>query len=84
MTMGTPVVDTLQQRLQEGRCLLMDGALGTELSRRGCTLDPKLWSAAVLLSNPALIREIHTDYIEAGAEWVTANTFRTHRRNLAC
>lgn len=73
---------SLQDRLQEQRCLLLDGALGTELTQRGFPLDSKLWSASALLSAPELVREIHTDYIHAGAEVITANTFRTHRRNL--
>lgn len=83
MTAGSVVVTSPQDRLQDERCLLLDGALGTELTRRGVSLDSNLWSASGLLSYPQLVREIHADYIQAGAEWITANTFRTHRRNLA-
>src|SRR5688572_4873968 len=60
----------------------MDGALGTELARRGLALDSKLWSAAALRDAPRLVQDIHRDYALAGAELLTANTFRTHRRNL--
>ena len=72
-----------RDRLKEHRIVLLDGALGTELTRRGFVLDPVLWSASALLSQPELVRQIHADYIEAGAALITANTFRTHRRNLA-
>lgn len=72
----------LRERLQHEPCFLLDGALGTELSRRGFSVDSLLWSAGALLSNPLLVRDIHSDSVQAGAELITANTFRTHRRNL--
>ncbi len=64
----------------------MDGALGTELERR--SPDPRatalpLWSTHALLHDAPLIREIHRDHRRAGAEILTANTFRTQRRILA-
>jgi homocysteine S-methyltransferase len=70
------------ERLKEDRIVLMDGALGTELARRGFSLSSKLWSAAALIDDPGLVLAIHRDYALAGAELLTANTFRTHRRNL--
>lgn len=69
-------------RLKEDRVLLLDGALGTELTRRGFPLASTLWSATALVDDPRLVEDIHRDYVEAGAEVLTANTFRTHRRNL--
>lgn len=75
-------MSSLPDRLSEDRPLLLDGALGTELDRRGIPMPPHLWSAGALLSHPDAVRQIHTDFLEAGAEWITANTFRTHRRNL--
>ncbi len=69
-------------RLKDDRVLLMDGAMGTELARQGFPPDAKLWSATALMNDPRLVENIHRDYVEAGAELLTANTFRTHRRNL--
>jgi homocysteine S-methyltransferase len=63
--------------------LLLDGATGTELGRRGADISLPLWSARAITENPDLIAQIHRDYLEAGADAVTANTFRTHRRSLA-
>ena len=57
--------------------------MGTELQRRGADTRLPLWSARALIDTPELIREIHRDEVEAGAEVLTANTFRTHRRTLA-
>lgn len=63
--------------------VLLDGAMGTELERRGARMDAPLWSAHALIEAPALVREIHRDYLRAGAQVITTNTFRTHARNLA-
>jgi len=71
------------ERLQSSRPLLLDGATGTELSRRGVDLDTPSWTAGAILEAPRVLWQIHRDYVEAGADIVTANTFRTHARNLA-
>jgi homocysteine S-methyltransferase len=47
---------------------ILDGALATELERRGCDLNDPLWSARVLLETPELIRQVHADYFAAGAD----------------
>jgi S-methylmethionine-dependent homocysteine/selenocysteine methylase len=62
--------------------LVLDGALGTELERRGVATDLPLWSARALWEAPEAVREIHRDAVRAGAEALTANTFRTQRRTL--
>ncbi len=63
--------------------LLLDGATGTELGRRGADITLPLWSARALLEAPDLLKAIHVDYLDAGAGAITTNTFRTHRRSLA-
>jgi S-methylmethionine-dependent homocysteine/selenocysteine methylase len=70
-------------RARRGPPLLLDGALGTELERRGAKAALPLWSARALLDRPELVEEIHREYAGAGAELLTANTFRTQRRTLA-
>ena len=71
------------RRLREGRPLLLDGAMGPELQRRGADTRLPLWSARALVDAPDLVRAIHREEVEAGADVLTANTFRTHRRTLA-
>jgi homocysteine S-methyltransferase len=70
------------QRLATGRPLLLDGATGTELQRRGVNTGLPLWSARALIEAPEVLRSIHADYINAGADIITTNTFRTKRRTL--
>lgn len=56
--------------------------MGTELQRRGAEVTLPLWSAQALLDCPDLVLQIHQEYVEAGAQVLTANTFRTQRRTL--
>lgn len=70
-------------RLSDTRPILLDGPTGTELQRRGVELTAPLWSASAILEAPDVLAAIHRDYVDAGAEVVTANTFRTHAINLA-
>ena len=48
--------------------LMIDGALATELERRGCNLNDDLWSARILLEQPEQIQQVHYDYFKAGAD----------------
>jgi homocysteine S-methyltransferase len=60
--------DPIATILQTYPAVVLDGALATELERRGCDLRDPLWSARVLLEAPDLIRQVHTDYFAAGAD----------------
>ena len=71
-----------RKRFESGRAVLLDAAMGTELQRRGADTRLPLWSARALAESPELISAIHEDEVAAGAEVLTANTFRTHRRTL--
>ena len=57
--------------------------MGTELERRGLTGPAPIWSAAALIAEPDAVRQIHRHEVAAGADILTANTFRVHRRALA-
>ena len=67
------------------KLLFLDGATGTELNRRGVDTGLPLWSANALTSGAGLnvLRQVHLDYLSAGADIITTNTFRTNRRVLA-
>ena len=72
-------------RLSQPSQLILDGATGTELNRRGVDTGLPLWSANALLTGEGarVLQNIHEDYLRAGADILTTNTFRTHRRALA-
>ena len=54
--------------------------MGSELIRRGETLPKHIWSANANITNPELVLQIHRNYIEKGADYLTTNTFRTTPR----
>ncbi len=55
---------------------IVDGGLATELEWRGYDLNDELWSAKYLLENPAALKQIHLDYLWAGADCVTSATYQ--------
>ncbi len=62
--------------------IVLDGAMGTELERRGVSAPAPLWSAAALRTAPEIVTAIHREYLWAGARVLVANTFRTNPRAL--
>ena len=67
--------NALDERLRDGPLLLLDGAMGTELERRGVPMHRVAWSAAALDTHPEVVRQVHEDNIAAGAEVITTNSF---------
>ena len=54
--------------LANGKSLVIDGALATELETRGHDLSHALWSGKTLLEDPDCIRQVHLDYYLSGAD----------------
>jgi homocysteine S-methyltransferase len=63
------------------RVLVSDGAMGTMLYSRGVFINRCF--DELNLSSPDLVRQIHQDYVKAGAEIVETNTFGANRARLA-
>src|ERR1700758_1145585 len=80
--MTTPY-NRMKWRLDEGGIVLLDGPTGTELQRRGVAMDKAAWCGPATLEHADLLTEIHADYIAAGAEVITANTFASSRLMLS-
>jgi methionine synthase I (cobalamin-dependent) len=72
----------MKKRLDAGHVVILDGATGTELQRRGVPMDPAAWCGPATLTYDRLVSEIHGDYINAGAEVITANTYASSRLML--
>jgi len=75
--------DRLERRLRDPLPIVLDGAMGSQLHERGVPTRLPLWSAHALLERPDVARAVHADNVAAGAEVITANTFRTNPRTLA-
>jgi len=66
-----------------GEPTLLDGGMGRELRFRGVEILDTIWSANALIVAPDVVRDIHRDYIAAGAEVITTNTYGVIRAELA-
>ena len=72
----------LKRMLASRPLVILDGAMGTELQRRDVDTGLPLWSANALMIHPETVLQIHKEYVEAGADIITTNTFRTTRRTF--
>lgn len=77
-------MSNLIDRLNSNEILLLDGGVSTEIRRRGVALDVNVWSGLTTKTHPDEVRQVHEDYIDAGAQIITANTFATARHVLEC
>ena len=66
--------------LESGHPILFDGAMGTMLNQRGVGFDECF--DELNLTRPALVADIHREYIEAGAQVIQTNTFGANRYKL--
>lgn len=61
-----------------GRILILDGASGTMLIKNGLLPDKNLWTSHAAVFSKNILKSVYTDYIKAGADIITSNTFRTN------
>jgi S-methylmethionine-dependent homocysteine/selenocysteine methylase len=61
---------------------LLDGGMGQELLRRADAEPTPLWSAQVMIDQPELVSAVHEDFIRAGADVITVNTYTATRCRL--
>ena len=67
----------IKDRLQSGEVLILDGAIGTELESHGIPrLHDASW-AECLATHPRIVQKVHEDYVQAGADIITTNTYST-------
>ena len=72
----------LMDRIAQGGVILLDGAMGTELERRGVPVDATAWSAMAMIEHADAVRAVHRDFINAGAEIQIVNSFALGRQIL--
>ena len=80
--MVTTRYQAIWDRICQGERILLDGATGTECERRGVPQVVNTWNSGAALSHPEIVRTIHEEYIECGAEIIITNTFSSSRHCL--
>jgi S-methylmethionine-dependent homocysteine/selenocysteine methylase len=74
-TLVAAAYEWIKDRLNRGELVLLDGGIGTEILRRGAR-----WRQHGMRTDADTVRAVHEDYVEAGADVVTTNTFQLTRR----
>ena len=67
----------IADKLRRHEIIILDGGTGTGIQRRGAPMSGDTWCADANLTHPEIVRNVHRDYIRAGADIITANTFAT-------
>ncbi|TYH76760.1 hypothetical protein ES332_D04G109300v1 [Gossypium tomentosum] len=59
-----------------GGCAVMDGGFATQLESHGASVNFKVWSALCLIKDPHLIKQVHLEYSEAGADILVTSSYQ--------
>lgn len=74
---------TVATKLSGGQCVILDGGMGTEIKRRGIASGSSELSVAAMVDSPDAIKDIHKDFIRAGAQVIITNTYICNTGKLA-
>ncbi|KAF0976519.1 hypothetical protein FDP41_004418 [Naegleria fowleri] len=77
--------DSVLQQLfhPQRRVLILDGAIATELNKRGFHLTPSLWCAHLLKENPKAIQDVHDSYLhEGGCDICTTASYQVSKEGF--
>lgn len=72
----------LAARLAAREVVVLDGAVGTQLQKMGVPMNNTAWAATALQTHPYTVRHMHEQYIRAGVDIITVNTYSAARHNL--
>ena len=80
--MASAAYNIVKERMDGGELVLLDGAISTEIEKRGVVMDQLVWSGLGSKIGSDTLLEVHKDYIRAGADVITTNTFSSARHSL--
>ena len=67
----------IREKLNQNELVILDGGVGTELQKRGIEMDESWCGTAS--RNTEILKQVHLDYIKAGAQVITTNTYASSR-----
>ena len=73
----------IAHRFSDPRPIILDGATSTELERLGVPMNADTWSGLAALTHPDILRDLHIQYLQAGAEVIIANTYAAAPQHVA-
>lgn len=69
-------MNLFEQILEKQKAIIIDGALGTQIQKNGYDVNDSLWSAKYLDENPEVIKEVHIQYLEIGADIIITSSYQ--------
>ena len=69
--------NVVKEKLDKGKIIILDGGMGAELEKSGAKMHKDLWCGKCSVDTPDLVQKVHEDYILAGADVITTNTYGT-------
>ncbi|MFQ6666090.1 hypothetical protein Gotur_032586 [Gossypium turneri] len=73
---GASLLEDLTEKA--GGCAVMDGGFATQFESHGASINFKVWSALCLIKDPHLIKQVHLEYLEAGADISVTSSYQVH------
>ena len=74
--MQSSAENPIDRFIEQQGVIILDGGLATALETRGYDLEDELWSAKILLEAPEAIRQVHLDFLTAGADCITTSSYQ--------
>ena len=65
----------IEKKLNNNKLVILDGAMGSELEKNGAQMDKDLWCGTSSIKFPEIVKKVHEDYINAGVDVITTNTY---------
>jgi len=78
-----PTENPLLRIIDHQGFVVLDGGLATTLEAQGHDLNAELWSARVLLEKPEAVRQVHRDFLDAGADCLITASYQTSLAGFA-
>ena len=61
----------IEEKLSQGKTIILDGGIGGELQKLGAKMDKGLWCGRCSIDSPNELLKVHKNYINAGADVIT-------------
>ena len=70
-----------KEKFKSNSKIFLDGGNGSEIAKLGGEMTPA-FSALATITAPEIVRQVHENFMDAGCDLITANTFSTTRHNM--
>ena len=73
----------IKKKLENKEVIILDGSMGAELEKKGAHMDKNLWCGKCSIDSPNLVKKVHQEYIDAGADIIVVGRPITEAKDPA-